>query len=161
MIRTIFSFLLITLLFINCNGQSEGNRNNHQAKQNLPATNYKVNREYDKNGNIIRYDSTYSYYYSNVQNDSVLRDSIFDVFKNQFNKQFFFSNDPFFDDFFFQDSVMNFDFYKKDFFSNHFQNNRNDFDKYFNAMDSIKNEFFNKQFQNNQGPKTKKPVYNL
>lgn len=37
-----------------------------QAQQNKPHVEIKVNKEYDKKGNVIRYDSTYVYTYSNT-----------------------------------------------------------------------------------------------
>jgi hypothetical protein len=161
MIRTIFLSIVITTLFCNCNGQESNKKNELQKGKDEPQVNYKVNKEYDENGNLIRYDSTYSYYYSNVENDSVAKDSIIDVFKNQLNHQFFFSDDPFFNDFFFQDSLMMYDFYKKDFFSNRFKNNQDELNRLFWQMDSVKNEFFNKQYKESEPPKAKGQVYHL
>jgi hypothetical protein len=80
-----------------------------------PQTNIKVNKEYDKNGNIVRYDSTYSYYYSNIKNDTVKQDSIFNLFRNQFNQKYLFSNEPYFNNLFFEDSLLKYDFYKRVF----------------------------------------------
>jgi hypothetical protein len=107
-----------------------------------------VNKEYDKNGNLIRYDSTYSAYYSNILNDSVRGDSIFKNFKSQFNQKYLFSQKPYFNDFFFQDSLLKYDFYKNAFFSNRFKNNMQQMDKLFLEMDSMKNYFFENQLQN-------------
>jgi len=107
----------------------------------------KVVLKYDENGNLIRYDSSYSYYYSNIENDTLLRDSIFDQFRFHFNQKYFFSEEPFFNDLFFQDSLLKFDFYKNDFFSNRFRSNMEHIDRLFNEMDSIKNQFFMDQFK--------------
>lgn len=139
---------LIVLAFIlilsSCNGQSVKEKK-ETADKNLPKTDIKVNKEYDKDGNLIRYDSTYSYFYSNILNDTILGDSIFSNFKNQFNQQYFFSQKPYFNDFFFQDSLLKYDFYKNDFFSNRFKNNMQQMDKLFMEMDSIKNYYFQQQ----------------
>src|SRR5512133_2843935 len=139
--------LSITLAFIlilfSCNGQEKNG--DRKTKENLPQTNIKVNKEYDKNGNIIKYDSTYSSYYSNIRNDSVLKDSIFKNFTNKFNENYFFSNQPYFKNFFFADSLLMYDFYKKDFFYNRFKNNMERMDSLFRGMDLMKNDFFNKQ----------------
>ena len=139
---------LIVLAFIlilsSCNGQSVKEKK-ETADKNLPKTDIKVNKEYDKDGNLISYDSTYSYFYSNILNDTILGDSIFSNFKNQFNQQYFFSQKPYFNDFFFQDSLLKYDFYKNDFFSNRFKNNMQQMDKLFMEMDSIKNYYFQQQ----------------
>lgn len=145
--RIIIPVLAITLSFNNCIGQSENGDENKQSQKNSPVTNYKVNKEYDEKGNIIRYDSTYSYYYSNVGGDTLTQDSILDVFKQNFNQRFLFSGDPFFNDFFFQDTLPPFNFYHDDFFSNHFKNNMEELDRLMKEMDIFKNEFFNRQFQ--------------
>jgi hypothetical protein len=138
----------LTIAFLlclgSCNGQSVKEKK-ETADKNLPKTDIKVNKEYDKDGNLIRYDSTYSYFYSNILNDTILGDSIFSNFKNQFNQQYFFSQKPYFNDFFFQDSLLKYDFYKNDFFSNRFKNNMQQMDKLFMEMDSIKNYYFQQQ----------------
>jgi hypothetical protein len=148
-------FVLACLLSLSsCNGQS-GKGEKATAEKNAPKTDIKVNKEYDKNGNLIRYDSTYSAYYSNILNDSVRGDSIFKNFKSQFNQKYLFSQKPYFNDFFFQDSLLKYDFYKNDFFSNRFKNNMQQMDKLFLEMDSVKNYFFENQLQN---PSAKTPV---
>jgi len=151
MVRMIILAIVITLGLTSCNGQVAKD-NNPEKKTNVPNTDVKVNKEYDEKGNLIRYDSTYSSYYSNVVNDSILMDSIFGNFKNYFNHKYFFSKQPYFDDFFFQDSLLPYDFYKEDFFSNRFRDNMERMDHLFWEMDSIKDEFFKDQFK----PKTQK-----
>lgn len=170
MVRIIILGFAVSIFFGNCIGQ---NGEKKADESNSPAGTYKVNKEYDKDGNLIRYDSTYSYYYSNVEGDSVVQDSILNVFKDSFNNQFFFSDDPFFNEFFFQDSLIDYDFYKKDFFSNRYRNNMEEFNQFFHQMDSIKNDFFNHQFKNHieikpeqpskpeKSTKSKSPTYQL
>jgi len=137
--------IALSMTIQSCNGQK--NEKDKDLSQNLPQTNIKVNKEYDKNGNIIKYDSTYSAYYSNIKGDTLLRDSIFDNFKTQFNEKYFFSTQPYFNNFFFTDSLLGYDFYKKDFFYKRFRNNTNYMDKLFHEMDSIKNSFYSQQFK--------------
>jgi len=144
--RTVIFSVLFSLIIISCNGQKNENAIN-KAKENQPKTNIQVNKEYDESGNLIKYDSTYSYYYSNIENDIFLRDSIINQFKESFGTQYLFSRDPFFNDFFFRDSLLNSDFYTKDFFLNRFQNNTKQMNQLFMEMDSIKNLFFREQFQ--------------
>lgn len=137
---------LIALISTGCNGQKKQNIEK-KTDQTMPETSITVNKEYDENGNIIRYDSTYSYYYSNIINNRTLSDSILDEFKRQFNDRYFFSNDPFFNDMFFQDSLMKFDFYKKNFFIDRFRKNWYHMDDLFQQMDSVKNQYFFRQFR--------------
>ena len=74
-------------------------------------------------------------------------DSIFDNFRNRFNDKFSFSDNPYFNNFFFQDSLLKYDFYKKDFFINRFKENIRRMDSLFGSMDTFKNDFFRKQFE--------------
>jgi hypothetical protein len=139
--------IALSISLISCNGQVKTQDKENKTNPNQPQTNVKVNKQYDRKGNIIKFDSTYSYYYSNVKRDTNLRDSIFKNFKNQFNQRYFFSKDPFFNNFFFQDSLLKYDFYKKDFFLDRFRNNMHNMDSLFWSMDSLKNDFFRKQFR--------------
>ena len=68
--------LALSITLLSCNGQTKATEK--QKADNLPQTNIKVNKEYDKNGKIIKYDSTYSSYYSNIKTDSNLKDSIYE-----------------------------------------------------------------------------------
>jgi hypothetical protein len=137
--------MLFAVTLISCSGQT--NKKSEPDKNVAkPQENIKVNKQYDSNGNLIKYDSTYSSYYSNIKDNKNKSDSIFNSFKDQFNKKYFFSNNPYFNDFFFQDSLLKYDFYKKDFFLNRFRNNMHKMDSLFWGMDSLKNNFFGKQF---------------
>jgi hypothetical protein len=146
MIRIGIIAIAISITLVSCNGQKTKQDKESKEELNTPQTNIKVDKQYDKNGNLLKFDSTYSYYYSNVKSDTNLRDSIFNDFKNQFNQRYFFSKDRYFNDFFFVDSLLKYDFYKKDFFINRYRNNMNRIDSLFRSMDSLKNSFFNKQF---------------
>jgi hypothetical protein len=137
--------IALSVTLISCNGQTNKLSEN-DTSTSRPQTNIKVDKQYDSNGNLIKYDSSYSQYYSNIKDDKNRRDSIFSNFKNQFNRKYFFSNDPYFNDFFFQDSLLKYDFYRKDFFLNRFRNNMTMMDSLFRGMDSLKNSFFGKQF---------------
>lgn len=136
----IFILVLSLVVVYNCNAQSNNN------SKNQPKTDYKVNKEYDENGNLIRYDSTYTYSYSSNGNDA-MNDSVFNEFQKHFNQRFSFSNDPFFNNFLFQDSLMDKEFFSNDFFENHYRNNMEMFSKLFNDMDMMKNDYFNNQPQ--------------
>jgi hypothetical protein len=141
-----FQILAAILFSSGCFGQAN-DKGNLDVKPNKPKTSIKVNKEFDKDGNLIRYDSTYSYSYSNNDIDPLLSDSVLNAFKDQFNKSYFFSNEPYFQHYFFNDSLMMNDFYKKDFFINRFRNNSQAMDSLFLKMDKLKNDYFDKQFK--------------
>lgn len=145
-----FSLFAIALLLISggCSGQkSQKSNESDTIAKNQPETYISVNKEYDKDGNIIGYDSTYSSYYSNIKDNFFKRDSVFDLFKKQFNTTYSFSDQPYFKDLFFEDSLLKYDFYKKDFFSNRFRRNMRKMDSLFMKMDMMKNDFFDHQFK--------------
>ena len=90
--------MLFSLVLTGCNGQNNDKANeikNDTITQIQPKTDIRVNKKYDADGNLIRYDSSYSYYYSNIENDTILKDSIFDNFRNYIKKSFIFSSNPF------------------------------------------------------------------
>lgn len=113
---------------------------------NQPIEDIKVNKEYDENGNLIRYDSTYTYYDSNIEGDEIAADSIFNNFRNMFENNYSFSTTPYFNDLFFEDSLLKYDFYKNDFFHERFMNNMQQMERLFWEMDSIGNKFSMEQF---------------
>ena len=144
--KIVFLTILVSVILTGCNGQ-ETKSSVDKGKIKQPETNITVNKEYDEDGNIIKYDSTYSYYYSNIEDNKIAGDSIMNLFRERFNNRYFFSEDPFFDNLFFQDSLLNYDFYKKDFFRNRFLDNWKHMDQLFLDMDSIKDNFFRYQFK--------------
>lgn len=145
--RTWILFIAVTIVLSSCNGQEKQNKNDKLSDvQNAPKENVKVNKEYDEDGNLISYDSTYTYFYSNIKNDRLAEDSIFNNFRNMFESKYPFSYKPYFNDLFFEDSLMKYDFYKEDFFTKRFLQNMEQAEKMFQEMDSVKNKYFMKQF---------------
>ena len=148
--RIIFFSLIGFLGLTGCNAQSAPDKKEQDSSDTLkvqPDINIQVDKEYDENGNLIKYDSTYTYVYSNIDGNIRLRDSVFNEFMKHFNDHFDLSEDPFFNDLFFTDSLLQYDFYKKDFFHDRFLKNRDWMEKMLNEMDSIKNEFYKKRFK--------------
>lgn len=147
--QIILGVSLFLSVLVGCKGQvtdKTGSNKLDTINKIEPKTNIKVNKEYDENGNLIRYDSTYSYYYSNIEGDSLLRDSVFNKFRNFFHEEYNFSDEPFFNNLFFQDSLLKYDFYNNDFFIKRFKNNQMQMNDFFLQMDSLKNRFFEYQF---------------
>ena len=146
-------FLIAAILFIlsGCTQQKNKTQNNELSNEkDAPIEDIVVKKEYDADGNIIRYDSTYSSFYSNIKDNKLVEDSILKSFMNMFEKKYPFSYNPAFNDFLYRDSLMKYDFYKKDFFSNRFNLNKERIDKMLEEMDSVKNKFFDEQFPQHQ-----------
>ena len=109
-----------------------------QENATKPNENITVNKEYDEQGNLISYDSIYSYSYSS---NAKLHDSIKMEFQRHFNNNSFF-NDAFFNDFFKRDSVTN-QLNHKHFFFDGFMNHDGVIKNMMKRMDSIQQLFFN------------------
>lgn len=122
-------FLLITgfLAFNNCSGQDKKVKDNQDNKiiekgrSNSPQINSKVKKEYDENGNLKSFDSTYTYVYNSLNGN--LPDSLSGMFSKHFNHRFFSGDSTLFGDFFRDDHFPK-DLFENDrFFKNPFQDN--------------------------------------
>lgn len=150
------SFLLI---FSSCQGQNQ--KENHSLLQNKdslskPQVHIKVNKQYDNKGNIIRFDSTYSYAYSSPKGEIKLsNDSVFKQFHTFFNT----THPNFFDNknhnLFFNDSLFKYDFFNNDYFQKRFELNQKMFEQMFKEMDSIKQNYMQLNYPNGQQKKNK------
>jgi hypothetical protein len=69
-------FILLSPLFA---------QDDENVRQNEPKVHIDVKKEFDENGNISRFDSTYSWYWSVKGNDLADFDSLFDDFNLQFD----------------------------------------------------------------------------
>lgn len=140
------SLIFITLVSFSINAKiNKTNKitiENDTIKTN-PKIDIKVEREYDDNGNIIRFDSSYSYLYVdsiNNFNESYM-DSIFNSFR-----PYFFNNgrdiiqNPFYD-FFDNDTLYHQHFFDDDYFIQQFNNQMFQFKEMIEEMDSLRNMF--------------------
>ncbi|NNC51345.1 MAG: hypothetical protein HKO01_12520 [Flaviramulus sp.] len=125
---------LFCLLFFNCTGQDKKQEETNTFK---PDANIQVNKEYDEHGNLIKYDSIYSYSYSS---NGKINDSMKTQFQRHFNSHSFF-NDTFYDDFFKRDSLTGF-YHHRNFFFDGFMNKNEEIKKMMRRMDSIQQMFF-------------------
>lgn len=140
MAKRVIIKLFFALAVISCTGQNKN-------ETNIPKTNIKVTKEYDKNGNLTRLDSTYTYFYSSSKNDLALDDAFKDELKQKFNLQFksidsLFKKDYFLNDFFQQD-----DFFGKNFFEENFNHNHKEIEKIMKKLDSLRLNFKNNHVQ--------------
>lgn len=96
-------FVLISLLNFCLVFSLMAQNQNQIKKQNLPKENSKVTREYDEKGNLIKFDSVYTYSYSN--DTTLMKDFSSKDFSGFLGPDFGFTNDStfsgksFFDDF--------------------------------------------------------------
>ena len=92
---SVLFFLFLSILSVQLAAQVDtGNKS--KEKKNNPDVNIKVNKELDNNGNVIRYDSTYTWSWSSDSDQSFpqeyFNDSMSTDFFKPFEKNFFFGN---------------------------------------------------------------------
>ena len=119
-----------------------------------PQVTIKVNKVYDENGNVVGYDSTYVWSYSNSKSETtpdINPDSLFRAFKPWFEQQLDVPSSPFSKDFF-NDSTMYLDFFNNEHFFDQWQNELFDFNNEIKKMDSLKQLFF-KRYLNEESKK--------
>lgn len=131
--KTLKIIPIFMLLLFSCSAQE--NPKDKDSKAIVPKENVQVNKEYDEFGNLIKFDSIYSYSYSS---NGKINDSLFLKIQEQFSKNRFFS-DTFKNDFFAQDST----FFQNDFFSKGFMNHNQQINQMMKRMDSLQQLFFN------------------
>lgn len=80
--------LLLSFFVGECNGQIKQNEKTTKVIASIdttakPKLNVRVNKKYDKKGNLVQYDSTYSYFYNSPEfNNSISNDSVYSNFKS-------------------------------------------------------------------------------
>ena len=141
---------IVGLITISCNGQKNEQRTDpKKSDQKLveqPKGTWKVDKEFDENGNLIRYDSIYSWS-SNSKFDNLSssdKDSLIQSFKSRFfNNYSGFENDGF-SAVFSQDSLFSRQFFNDDFFGSNFGNEFMDIDKLRQQMIEKQKKFLEK-----------------
>lgn len=125
---------------------------------NQPNEKIKVTREYDENGNLIRYDSTYSYFYSSngeISNGEIksAEEAIkyFEEFKSKINEQFNISNLSFFNNFFNDTDI----FYSKFFDDVYFENLKKEHNKFIESQLELINKLLNENISDNNNASSK------
>jgi hypothetical protein len=145
--------MLLSLLTAGCEGQKD--KSSKQSSQIAatdstanPKTDVKVNKKYDDKGNLIQYDSSYSYFYSSPGRgrSSISSDSLFGNLKGSLRENYRSLLDRNMDSIFFNDTLFKYDFLNKDYFSQRFQLNMQQFENMFRQMDSIKSDMFRKKY---------------
>ncbi|MBU2906271.1 hypothetical protein KO529_15865 [Arenibacter algicola] len=147
--KFVFS-LLSGLILVACQAQDDrskskvdlAEKNTDSISVNKPKISWKVDKKYDEKGNVIGYDSIYSYSYSNLKNlpKEMNLDSIMNSMKffSQGNLSSFMEGHNL-GQFMDMDSIMNGSQYFKDFFERQRSNNFSDMRELFQQMDSLQN----------------------
>jgi len=130
--------LLSSLVFFSfsCNGQDikDTNEDVNHTKNNstaIPEGTWKVDKVFDKNGNLVKYDSIYSWS-SNMKTDSLAfkdKDSIMQSFKSRFFSNFSQFENEGFENVFAEDSLFSNHFFNDQFFVSPFGKDFMDIDK--------------------------------
>jgi hypothetical protein len=141
----------MVLLSSSCSGQqkdfSSYDTKTHQkdtVKQ--PQGTWKVDKEFDEEGNLIRYDSIYSWTSRNSYNDlnTLEKDSLLELFKLRFIKQYSHFEDDGFEKLFNPDSIFSKRYFNDDFFYSDFGKDFMDIDKISQQMIARQNELLEK-----------------
>lgn len=64
--KIILVAVLLSFSLISCNAQEKSQKTEQKNDSIQPEVNISVNKEYDEQGNLIRIDSTYTSFYSNL-----------------------------------------------------------------------------------------------
>ncbi|HEY5687562.1 MAG TPA: hypothetical protein VIS27_04570 [Yeosuana sp.] len=144
-------FLIITLVGISCNGQKKDSekaitKEKPESIDAQPKGSWKVNKEFDENGNLIKYDSIYSWSSNGaIENlTSSDRDSILQSFKSKFFTNFSGFESQGFEDLFTQDSLFSKHFFNDDFFKSNFGKDFMDIDRIREQMMERQKQFLKK-----------------
>jgi hypothetical protein len=165
-IKTVFLSLLL-VIFSSCRGQSQKEnvqlvpeKNNgivvKEDTLNKPRINVRVNKQYDDKGRIVKFDSTYFYFYSSPEKSLQLgNDSVYSSFRSFFEKSYPNLMSRQNNNIFFNDSLFKYDFFNDDYFQKRFELNEKMFENMYQQMDSIKREFLKHNYPNGYRKKFK------
>ena len=143
--KAIIFTVFVSFMLASCNGQNSLEQTSEKKDTIKPKVDISVQKEYDEDGNLISVDSTYSYFYSNIKNDSLLEKEIFDRFKQNFKGQFRLLDSLFMEDFYIDEPFNLGNFYTDEFFKNNFKFHQKSIDDMLKEMDSLKNSFYKKE----------------
>jgi hypothetical protein len=149
--KKLLFILPVIMLATGCNAQHKQNEKKQgdivTTQDNKPQVSWKVNKKYDDKGNLIGYDSTYTWTYSNKgKTHSVQADSVMSAFREQFNAQFPSIFNRSFGDPVWSDSLFYRDFATPGYFMKKWNEHYFDMDGMMRRMDSLRNSFLQKNY---------------
>lgn len=142
--------IILVLLFMACKGQEKDKQevkdNQKKDLPEKPKKEWEVHREYDEQGNLIRYDSVYRYAYPNIDGDSIRvnLDSIMNSFRSYFDDHVPSKWKDGFSYFPETDSLFMKDFFNRDYFFDRWERQPLDMQEMMRKMDSTRNSFLRK-----------------
>ena len=137
--------LFLALSCVNCNGQVDQKIKVENNDIETPKGAWKVNKEFDENGNLIRYDSIYSWSSnSKFDNLSITKDSLRKSFRSKFFKNFSEFENKGFQNMFSQDSLFSNHFFYDSFFGSPIGKDLIDIDKLQQQMIQKQKKFLEK-----------------
>ena len=142
--------IILVLLFMACKGQEKDKQevkdNQKKDLPEKPKKEWEVHREYDEQGNLIRYDSVYRYAYPNIDGDSIRvnLDSIMNSFRSYFDDHAPSKWKDGFSYFPETDSLIMKDFFKRDYFFDRWERQPLNMQEMMRKMDSTRNSFLRK-----------------
>ena len=142
---------MIGLLSVSCNSQNNDIKDTETKESDEkivkePKGTWKVDKEFDENGNLIRYDSIYSWSSNDKYNNLSLseRDSLMQSYKSRFFTNFSGFKNQGFEDIFSKDSLFSKHFFNDDFFGSDFGSDFMDIDKIRQQMIARQKKFLEK-----------------
>lgn len=148
-IKKLFALLFYTIspFFYSRQGQEQPQemKTKEASVLNKPKIDIQVNKKYDEMGNLIYYDSTYSYFYASQKTDKFLTDNILNTFKPFLEENYPDLLNISIEQLFFNDSILQNDYFYDDYFQKRVELNHDNLEELMKKMDSIKKIFFEMQ----------------
>ena len=142
---------LVSLLTISCNGQQD---KTEKRTSEPPKGTWKVDKEFDEQGRLIKYDSVYSWSSHETLKDLPFQDqdSILQQYRSNFMSHFSALNSTNFEDMFPQDSLFNNSVFNNEFF-------KDQFNRDFTSMEELREQMIaeHKKLMENLDPKLIEP----
>ena len=138
---------MVAILNLSCNAQENKKEDNLQkdsiAQVEPPKGTWKVDKEFDENGNLIRYDSIYSWSSTDNLDELAQRnpDSLLQSFRSKFYRNFSHIDNQRFGDLFSDDSLFTKRFFDNDFFDSDFGEDFMDIDRIRKRMETMQKRF--------------------
>ena len=139
---------LAAILTSGCKGQEHKNEENIQKDSTeltaeQPKGTWKVDKEFDENGNMIRYDSIYSWSSTDDFGDLAQKnpDSLLQSFQSKFYRNFKGFDNQRFGDLFAEDSLFTKRFFDDGFFGSEFGEDFMDIDRIRDRMETMQQKF--------------------
>lgn len=144
--------ILAMILFgmYSCQSQEKSDQKtalNAKKENSKPQGSWKVNRDYDENGNLISYDSTYTYSYSSVNGDTISSENMDEIISQfrQYLGQNGMNDQSALIQSFFNDSIRgDGNFFHGDLSTKHF--NSESIQQQIREMDSLQQQFLNQHY---------------